>query len=86
MTDPAPRTNPDEEGDPCKDADKNLAFMADVKRRHDMSSREMARLTEYSEDYVRAWFAPRNGPKFRPVPDRAVTIVKLKQKQEGPLI
>ena len=54
----------------------NLDFVTKVKDSHDMSYRELAR----------SWFAQEGSAKYRPVPDRAVKIIKLKLKSEGPLI
>ncbi len=67
-------------------SEENLNFVSSVRRKHSMSYRELARLSEYSEEYVRSWFAANGSSKYRPVPDRAVTIIKLKLKQEGPLV
>ncbi len=64
----------------------NLDFVTKVKDSHDMSYKELARLSEYSEEYVRSWFAQEGSAKYRAVPDRAVKIIKLKLKSEGPLI
>lgn len=69
-----------------KDEDENLDFVTKVKDSHDMNYRELARLAEYSEEYVRSWFASQSSAKYRPVPDRAVKIIKLKLKKEGPLV
>lgn len=67
-------------------ADTNFEFMRDLKESKDMSYRELARLVEYSEDYVRGWFASKSSAKYRPVPNRAVSIARLKLNRKGPLI
>ena len=58
-------------------AETNFAFVDRMRREYDLSYKELADLTAYSEESVRAWFADHDSSKFRPVPDRAVTILRL---------
>lgn len=55
----------------------NFAFVDRMRREYDLTFKELADLCVYSEESVRAWFADHDSSKFRPVPDRAVTILKL---------
>jgi hypothetical protein len=64
--------------------EENLNYIRSVKDGHNFTWKELSKLSEYSEEYVRAWFAKPNSSKYRPVPDRAVTIVKLKIINENP--
>ena len=56
----------------------NLDFVRKIKDENHYTYRELSELTEYSEEYVRAWFSPAEGPKFREVPNRAVSFLRLK--------
>ena len=58
--------------------DPNLEFLKQIKEEQDMTHRQMARLTCYNIETVRAWFAPPGSSKYRAVPDRAVEIAKAK--------
>jgi len=66
--------------------DDNLEFMENVKRQNNFNHKQMARLTEYSEEAVRSWFAREDSSKFRRVPNRAVSIAKMKLSDSGKLI
>jgi len=61
----------------------NLEFVQEIRTRNAMTYKELSKLAEYSEEYVRAWFASEGSSKHRPVPDRAVTIIKLKLTSKG---
>jgi hypothetical protein len=65
-------------------AEENLNYIRYVKDGHELTWKELSKLSGYSEEYVRAWFARPGSSKYRPVPDRAVTIVKLKITHENP--
>lgn len=66
--------------------DDNLEFMESVKAQNNYNHRQMAALTEYSEEAVRSWFAKEDSSKFRKVPNRAVSIAKMKLADSGKLI
>ncbi|PNV83375.1 MAG: hypothetical protein C0610_17095 [Desulfobacteraceae bacterium] len=66
--------------------DENLEFMELVKRQNKFNHKQMATLTEYSEEAVRSWFAKEGSSKFRRVPSRAVSIAKMKLSDSGKLI
>ena len=61
----------------------NLDFLKQIKIENSYTYKQLSDLTEYSEEYVRSWFAKQDSTKFRPVPDRAITIVKLKMTSTG---
>jgi hypothetical protein len=65
-------------------SEENLSYIRRVKDGNSLTWRQLSKLTGYSDEYVRAWFAKPNSSKFRTVPDRAVTIVKLKMTSENP--
>jgi len=65
-------------------AEDNLKYIRRVKDGSNLTWRQLSQLTGYSDEYVRAWFAKPGSSKFRTVPDRAVTIVKLKMTSENP--
>ena len=56
----------------------NLRFIKTVRDHRRLTNQEVAELTEYSLGSVQAWFARPGGKRNRPVPDRAVKILKLK--------
>lgn len=58
--------------------DPNLEFIKQIKEEKDMTHRQVADLTCYNIESVRAWFAPPDSSKFRAVPDRAVEMAKAK--------
>ena len=66
--------------------DDNLSYMENVKRQNNFNHRQMATLTEYSEETVRSWFAKEDSSKFRRVPNRAVSIAKMKLSDAGKLL
>lgn len=59
-------------------SDSNLEFLTRVKLENEYTHRQMAELTCYEVETVRAWFAPEGSTKFRRVPDRAVELAKAK--------
>lgn len=61
----------------------NFSFVSQIKTKQQLSYKQLAQLSEYSEESVRAWFADHSSSKFRGVPDRAVTIIKMKMKSEA---
>jgi len=61
----------------------NLDFVKQLKIENSYTYKQLSDLTEYSEEYVRAWFAKEDSTKYRPVPDRAITIAKLKMTSAG---
>jgi hypothetical protein len=56
----------------------NLDFVKQVRSENSYTYKQLSDLTEYSEEYVRSWFAKKDSTKYRAVPDRAITIMKLK--------
>jgi len=56
----------------------NLEFVRQIRNENSLTYKQLSELSGYSEEYVRAWFAKEDSTKFRPVPDRAITIMKLK--------
>jgi hypothetical protein len=61
-----------------KKSKSNLEFLRQLKDENHYTYKELSEITEYSEEYVRAWFSPQGGTKFRLVPDRAVSFARLK--------
>ena len=59
-------------------SEDNLDFLREVKEKGAMTHKQVAELTCYEIDTVRAWFAPPDSTKFRKVPDRAVQLAKAK--------
>ena len=70
---------------PAEEQETNFEYVERVKRQFDLTYRKMAKLSGYSEESVRAWFANHNSSKFRTVPDRAVKILKLELNGRKPL-
>lgn len=56
----------------------NLSFVKSVRDRRRLTNAEIAGLTEYSLGSVQAWFSRSSSNRHRAVPDRAVTILKLR--------
>ena len=67
---------------PAEIQETNFEFVERVKRKHEMTYKEMAKLVGYSSETVRAWFAPHNSSKFREVPDRAVRLLKFELQEK----
>ena len=57
---------------------ENFEFVRGLKQAQNLSFKQLTELTGYSDESVRAWFSDHGSSKYRPVPDRAVTILKLK--------
>lgn len=65
----------------ANDNEKNYAFFMKLKAKFTRS--ELAELTGYSADTVQGWSAPTNSPRWRPIPDRAIEMAKLKLANKG---
>lgn len=61
----------------------NLDFVKQIREENQYTYKQLSELSGYSEEYVRSWFAKEDSTKYRPVPDRAVTIMKLKITSTG---
>lgn len=62
---------------PAEVRETNFEFVETAKRQYDLTYKDLGRLTGYSKETVRAWFAPHNSTKFRAVPDRAVRLLRF---------
>jgi len=61
----------------------NFEYVRKLRHARGMSIKELAKLAEYSEDSVQQWFAPAGSDRYRTVPDRAITILKLKLRNNA---
>ncbi len=66
-----------------KEDDPNFSYVANVKKRNRLRYADLADLAEYSPETVRAWFAEQGSSKHRRVPSRAVTLIRMKLKEQN---
>ena len=55
----------------------NFEYVERIRKENDFTYKQLAKLSSYSRETVRAWFAPHGSSKFREVPDRAVRLLKF---------
>ena len=68
---------------PAETQETNFEFVERAKRTFGLTHKQMAKLTGYSAETVRAWFAPHGSSKFREVPDRAVRLLKFELQEKS---
>lgn len=60
----------------------NLAKLRTIADAHSLDQEEIAALTEYSIDSVRGWFCRTGSERYRPVPDRAMSLLRANLKDK----
>ena len=59
-------------------SERNLRELVSLKREFQLDNAELAELCEYSAHYVERWLAAADATRRCPIPDRAMTIIRLK--------
>jgi hypothetical protein len=59
-------------------AEANFKEIRDIRERYSLSLNEVAKLCGYSMDSARGWFSNKGSARYRLVPDRAVTIARMR--------
>lgn len=60
----------------------NFTALKRLSEEHTLSHEELVSFTEYSSDSVRAWFCKPGTERHRPVPDRALSLLRANLREK----
>lgn len=60
----------------------NLGILKHLAEEHSLDYEEIAAFTEYSLDSVRSWYCKPDSDRYRPVPDRALSLLRANLKEK----